>query len=343
MLTVYSDAHQAHHAKQELIGGQFQPAFDTPQRAVNIIERVAEVGLGRIVTPEAHGTAPALRVHSSRFIEFLRTAWSEWHAKKGDSDAIPLIWPSRTLRDIEPRDIEGRLGYFCADAGTPITAGTWKMVQAGIDVACTAADALQRGDRAVFAATRPPGHHAGKELFLGYCYVNFAAVAAQRLIDQGNRRVAVLDVDYHHGNGTQEIFYDRSDVLFVSIHADTRDVFPFFLGHADETGTADGEGFNLNLPQALGTGWNSGYAQALQQALERIEAFRPDCLVVSLGVDTYELDPIGQLALRCEDYAEIGKSIRSLALPTCFVMEGGYMVDHVGINAVEVLRGYESA
>lgn len=343
MDTVYSDAHAVHHASGELISGEFKPAFEMPQRAYNVIDAVREAGLGEIREPEKHGSAPATRVHTERMVRFLETAWDEWVAKRGEIDAFPLIWPSRSLRDIEPNDIDGKLGFYCADAGTPITAGTWPCVSAGVDVAVTAADMVLNGADSAFAATRPPGHHAGKEIFLGYCYLNFTAIAAQHLIDAGKKKVAILDVDYHHGNGTQDIFYDRDDVLFVSLHADPMEVFPFFAGHADETGTGAGEGYNVNLPLPLGATWDSHYAEALDRGIEAVKDFDPDILIVSLGVDTYEHDPIGQICLKREDYARIGKALKGINKPTLFMLEGGYMVDHVGVNVIDVLKAFDAA
>jgi acetoin utilization deacetylase AcuC-like enzyme len=174
----------------------------------------------------------------------------------------------------------------------------------------------------------------------GYCYLNNAAIAVQALLDQGNTRVAVLDVDYHHGNGTQQIFYDRADVHFASLHGDPRVEYPYFLGYADETGQGAGLGFNLNLPLPHGTDW-SGYGPALDEACRRIQTYGPQVLVVSLGVDTFEHDPISRFKLRSDDYLRIGQRMAALRLPTLFVFEGGYAVDAIGVNAVNVLQGFE--
>ncbi|WP_455774165.1 histone deacetylase family protein, partial [Burkholderia stabilis] len=194
--------------------------------------------------------------------------------------------------------------------------------------------------RAAFALCRPPGHHAGREYMGGYCYLNNAAIAAQHGIAQGAARVAVLDVDFHHGNGTQDIFYERADVLFASIHGEPHVSYPYFSGYADERGAGAGEGFNLNLPLPKGTQWDT-YATALGHAADAIVAHAPDLLVVSLGVDTFEHDPISHFRLRSPDYLRIGEALARLNLPTLFVMEGGYMVEEIGINAVNVLLGFE--
>jgi acetoin utilization deacetylase AcuC-like enzyme len=195
------------------------------------------------------------------------------------------------------------------------------------------------GERAAFALTRPPGHHAGMDFFGGYCFLNNAALAAQSLRDAGVRRVAVLDVDYHHGNGTQAIFYDRADVFFASIHGDPHTEYPYFLGYADERGEGAGEGCNLNLPLARGSGF-AVWREALARALKAIAGFGADALVVSLGVDTFEGDPISGFGLRSADYLAVGEDIAAAGLPTVFVFEGGYAVAEVGINTVNVLEGF---
>jgi acetoin utilization deacetylase AcuC-like enzyme len=192
------------------------------------------------------------------------------------------------------------------------------------------------------ALTRPPGHHAGPDFFGGYCFLNNAALAAQALRDAGAQRVAVLDVDYHHGNGTQTIFYERADVLTVSLHGDPRTEYPFYLGHADERGAGSGEGFNLNLPLPAGTGC-AAWRAALHEGLQAIARFAPDALVVALGVDTFEGDPISRFTLASADYLTAGRDIAAARLPTVFTLEGGYAVAALGVNVVNVLEGFENA
>ena len=243
--------------------------------------------------------------------------------------------------DVLPDNFSARMGLFSFDAGTPLTAGSWAAARAGAACAIGAARAVSAGGvQSAFALSRPPGHHAGADFFGGYCFLNNAALAAQALRDGGAARVAVLDVDYHHGNGTQAIFYERSDVLTVSIHGDPRTEYPFFLGHADERGAGAGTGFNLNLPLPRGTGFERWRA-ALATALETIRNFGAQALVVSLGVDTFEGDPISGFKLRSADYLQVGRDIAALSLPTVFVFEGGYAVAEVGINTVNVLEGFE--
>src|SRR5215218_4171798 len=234
------------------------------------------------------------------------------------------------------------MGYYSFDAGTPLTAGTWRAAQSSADVALTAARLLAEGAHpAVFALCRPPGHHAAADLYGGYCFLNNAAIAAQYLIDGGAERVAILDVDYHHGNGTQAIFYDRSDVLFVSLHAHPSVEFPYFLGWPDETGAGAGEGFNRNYALPVGTAFPA-WREALEDALRSIAGYGPDVLVVSLGVDTYRGDPISQFLLASDDFTAYGGLIARLGLPTLFVMEGGYAVEAIGLNTVNVLTGFEA-
>lgn len=343
MLTIYSDSHRLHHGQAELIDGEMKPCFEMPSRADMVLARVQAVGLGEVRPPQAFGVEPVLRVHDAGFVQFLQTAWQRWSATGRSHDALPLVWPVRRLRtDRIPQDIDGLLGYYAMDAGVPITAGTWEAVWQSAQVAMTGAQLLHQRERAAFALCRPPGHHAARDYMGGYCYLNNAAIAAQMLRDQGAERVAVLDVDYHHGNGTQDIFYTRNDVLFASIHGDPRVEYPYFLGYADEIGAGEGEGYNANYPLPHGTAWLV-YQQALDAACQRVRQFAPDALVVSLGVDTYQDDPISQFKLSSPDYLRMGEHIGRLGCPTLFVMEGGYAVEEIGINAVNVLQGFEAA
>ena len=340
MRTIYSPDHARHHGQSELIDGKLQPCFEKPERAFLVKARIEERGIGPVEPPQSFGLEPIRRVHKPDYVAFLETAWAEWTAQRGPYDALPLVWPVPGMRRVLPETIDGKLGYYSIDAGTPITAGTWQAIRASADVALTGAALIASGEeRAAFSLCRPPGHHAGSDFFGGYCYFNNAAIAAQFLRDHGAGRVAILDVDYHHGNGTQEIFYDRADVLLINIHADPKQEYPHFLGHADETGAGPGEGHNLNLPLRWGTGWPL-WSEALETGCRKITEFAPDALVVSLGVDTFKDDPISQFRLESEHFPLIGQRIAKLGLPTLFVMEGGYAVAEIGVNAVNVLEGY---
>lgn len=343
MKTIYSERHRLQDGKAELIDGKLLPCFEKPARAELIIARVREVGLGEVLAPSEHGLDPLRRVHTEPFLRFLESAWSAWVAEHGAYDALPLCWPTRGLRQVEPEAIDGKLSYFSFDAGTPITAGTWQAARSAADVALTGADLIAAGaERTAFALCRPPGHHAASDCYGGYCFLNNAAIAAQALRDQGAARVAILDVDYHHGNGTQAIFYERADVLFLSLHGDPRQEFPFFLGHADETGAGPGAGCNRNYPLPWGTGF-AEWSTALDDACRRVEGFGADALVISLGVDTFEGDPISRFRLKAEDFPQVGARLARLGLPSLFVMEGGYAIEPIGRNAVAVLSGFTAA
>ena len=336
MLTVYSNEHQLHRGKFELANGQLVPCYECPERAELVIGAVQQADLGPIIEPDDFGLDPVRRVHDARFVEFLGEAWDLWVAEGREGDALPLNWAVRGMRQIEPEHIDGKLSYFSFDAGSPITSGTWQAVQTAANVALTGAASLAAGEHCIFSVCRPPGHHAATDYIGGYCYLNNVAIAAQHLRDNGAGKVAILDIDYHHGNGTQTIFYDRRDVLFVSIHGDPAQEFPYFLGRSDETGAGEGEGFNLNLPLR----WHSSAEQwfgALEKGCSRITEYAPDYLLVSLGVDTFIDDPISQFRLTTEDYLQVGARIAELGLPMLFVLEGGYAVDDIGRNAVNVL------
>ena len=341
MKTVFSPLHAGHRDQMELVAGAIVPGFEKPSRAEIISKRVESEKLGPIMAPEVHDLAAAKRVHTADYIDFLPTVWPQWQAAGKSGSAIPFAWPTRGLRgDVRPRNIEALLGYYSFDGGATFVEGTWEAIKSSYDVALTAAQFVKAGERAAFALCRPPGHHAGAAFMGGYCFINNAAVAAQWFRDQGARRVAVLDVDYHHGNGTQEIFYSRADIQVINLHGDPMTEYPFFLGHADERGAGEGEGFNLNYPMPFGTSWEK-WNEALEDACQKLAAYAPDVVVVSLGVDTFEKDPISQFKLTSADYPKIGARIAKLGLPTLFVMEGGYAVDEIGINAVGVLTGFE--
>lgn len=340
MRTVYSEAHRHQDARYELIDGLLKPPVENPRRAEAVLARVREAGLGAIVGPRDFGPAPIARVHRANFLRFLESAHERWRESHGDYGALPLGWPVRGMRQIEPDAIDGKLSYFSFDAGSPITRGTWTAAVAAANVALTGAALIEEGERAVFSLCRPPGHHAGADVYGGYCFLNNAAIAAQALRDGGAGRVAVLDVDYHHGNGTQAIFYDRPDVLYASLHADPRMEFPFFLGYADERGEGAGEGANVNYPMPPGTGFEA-WSEALDDACKRIVRYGPDALVVSLGLDTYREDPISCFRLESGDYLRVGERVARTGLPALFVMEGGYAIETLGVNTVNVLVGFE--
>ena len=323
--------------------GRMVPCHEVPQRQDQVLAALQARALGPLQTPSRFDDALLQRIHSPRYLQFLQTAWQQWLAldpANAALDAIPSVWPTRGFRtDLEPENFAARMGLYSFDAGTPLTAGTWQAARSGADCALSAAAHIAHGGRAAFALSRPPGHHAGADFFGGYCFLNNAALAAQYLRDSGLERVAVLDVDYHHGNGTQAIFYERSDVFFTSIHGDPRTEYPFFLGHADERGQGVGLGFNLNLPLSRGSDY-ARWSEALELALEAIAGYGAQALVVSLGVDTFAGDPISGFALQSQDYLRMGERIARAGLPTVLVFEGGYAVDAVGVNVANVLHAF---
>lgn len=324
--------------------GEFVPCYEVFVRVENVVKELRRRHFTEIEKPLIFDDLILAKVHSSRYIDFLRGAWHEWVAldpANEGRDALPSYWPIRKHRsDVLPKSFAARMGLFSFDVGTPLTAGTWDAARTGAWCALSAVECLLAGKEGAFALTRPPGHHAGTDFFGGYCFINNAAVAAQALLDGGAERVAVLDIDYHHGNGTQSIFYARNDIYYLSIHSDPHTDYPFFLGYADEKGVGDGLGFNMNLPLSQGTDflvWRS----ALSHALRAITKFRADALVISLGVDTYEGDPISGFKLQSDDYFVVGELLARAGLPTVFVFEGGYALEEVGLNTVNVLEGFQ--
>jgi acetoin utilization deacetylase AcuC-like enzyme len=342
METIFTERHNLRNSKTELYGGQLVEPFERPSRAEYIIGRVREVELGPVSEPDDFGMKPILAIHDKGFIDFLQIAWQDWQAAGYKGEAMPTVWPARRMSQRIPTDIEGRLGYYALACETTLSDGTWEAAYASAQVALTGAQRLNDGVKAVFSLCRPPGHHAAIDMFGGYCFVNNAAVAAQHLLDTGAKRIAILDVDFHHGNGTQDIFDTRDDVLFISLHGDPMDAFPHFLGHADETGTGAGVGFTVNYPMPPKTDFPTWRA-TLIKALAQIAEYAPDKLIISLGVDTFETDPISFFKLKSDDFTSYGADIASLNFPTLFVMEGGYDIAEIGVNTINVLQGFERA
>jgi acetoin utilization deacetylase AcuC-like enzyme len=287
--------------------------------------------------------APVRRLLDAGFLAFLETAWADWKAAGYGGEVITTAMPTRHQRtDRIPRCIDGRVGHYCHASETAITGGTWAAAQSSMASAQAAQRAVAAGARAAFALCRPPGHHATADQFGGYCFLNNAAVVADMFVTSGARRVAILDVDFHHGNGTQQIFYGRGDVLFASLHGDPMDMYPYYAGFADETGTGAGEGSTLNYPMPPGTSYGP-WSEALDHAIARIRAWGAEALVVSLGVDAYKEDPISFFKLDSPDFTDCGRRIGRMGLPTVFCMEGGYAIEQVGINTVNVLEGFQNA
>jgi acetoin utilization deacetylase AcuC-like enzyme len=341
MKIIYSDAHKGHGGALEMRGEAFVPMAECPERMEVILAALSEAGLRDVEAPKLHGLAEAARIHAPDFLTFLETAYPLWEKRHGASRAVfARVFGMRGLEQKPQMDnIDAMLSAYTFDIFSPFVPGTWTAIRSALDVTLTAAGKVKAGAREAFALCRPPGHHASGDLAGGYCYLNNAAIAAQMFRDQGAARVAILDIDYHHGNGTQRIFYDRDDVLFISLHGRPEEEYPFLLGFAHETGAGRGEGFNLNLPLPPGTRIDT-YLPALEAAAARVRAYAPDVLVLSLGVDTFDGDPVGGFCLQTPDYLRLGQVIAGLGLPTLFVMEGGYAIAPLGQNVTNVLTGY---
>lgn len=339
MKIVYSENHRQHFAQGELYGGEFVTPFERPSRMEYILRELRNRRMTDLVPPQPLDMRPVGKIHDKGFLAFLETAWEEWTRAGFRGEILPTGFPNRSLRQKCPRNIDGKVGYYVHSLETCITAGTWEAATSSAAVALTGQKIVAGGAPAAFALCRPPGHHAHDDLYGGYCFLNNAAIAAQAFRDGGAGRVAILDVDFHHGNGTQDIFYRRKDVLFCSLHGAPEDAYPYFLGYRDEKGEGEGEGHNFNYPLPPGSGFDV-WGKALDDACRKIKAYKPDVLIVSLGVDTYKDDPISFFKLASADFTTYGGRIAKLKLPTLFVMEGGYAIEAIGINTVNVLDGF---
>jgi acetoin utilization deacetylase AcuC-like enzyme len=341
---ITSDEHRSHDPEFDFYAGSLVGRFEVPQRVERIVQALAD-GDFAMVAPTHHGLEPVLRVHNPDLVDFLSTAWKEYTSIITDPKAViaemfihdglvegmPVGRPPVT-------NAYGRLGWFCFDTSSPLGEGSWPAALASVDIALSGVDRLLAGERVVYSLCRPPGHHAARSAFGGFCLLSNAAIAAQALIDAGARRVTVLDVDAHHGNGTQQIFYQRGDVQFVSIHMDPDQNYPWFVGRAHERGDGPGAGANLNLPLPLGT-TGDHYVTDLARGIDAISAFDPDYVVVSLGVDPAEGDPTAGLCLTTADFVEVGKAIGAIDRPLLLVQEGGYQLHRVGADVRAVLDG----
>jgi acetoin utilization deacetylase AcuC-like enzyme len=334
-MRIFHDERQRRHAPAlELHNGGFTAYAETPARA----EAMLAV-LGATETPPDRGDAAVRAVHDAHYLDFLQSAPALWRGAGRPGEAIPYAFPVVGRRPLDLKRIDALIGRYSFDATTPITADAYLSSYWSAQSALAATVAALAGEQTAFALCRPPGHHAGADYCGGYCHINAAAVAAQALIDAGCGRVAVLDIDYHHGNGTQDIFWTRGDVFYASVHADPATDYPFFWGHADEVGEGEGRGRTLNLPLPHGTAMDA-FRRAQATALDAIARFAPDALVVSFGADTWIGDPISQFALETPDYALLARDIAGCGWPTAIVMEGGYAADALGHNVASFLSGF---
>jgi len=340
MKVVFHEDSRRHHPKVFLVNGVMRDCPEVPERAAVLLAAARDAG-HEIVAPDGHGRGPIAAVHTPEYLQFLEHVHPRWRRIDGASEEVlPNVHPDRRGAGY-PKSAVGQAGYHMADLACPIGADTWRAAYGSAQTAIAGARLLVAGERVAYALCRPPGHHAFADLAGGFCYLNNTAIAAQLLRDAA-RRVAVLDVDLHHGNGTQGIFYQRGDVLTVSLHADPARFYPFFWGHAGERGEGPGLGTNLNLPLPRGSG-DAVFLEALETALARIRAHAPDALVVALGLDASQADPFGGLAVTTDGFARIAEAIAGLGLPSLLVQEGGYLSDELGANLAAFLGAFEAA
>jgi acetoin utilization deacetylase AcuC-like enzyme len=337
MKIVFSETHKIHYPRHFLVNGALEANPEVPERASTLLESVHSEG-HEVAAPDDYGRGPLADVHTAEYLDFLARIYERWQRIEGASEeVIPNIHPNGRAGGY-PASAVGQAGYHMADTACPIGDGTWEAACESANCAIHASVQVLEGDDAAYALCRPPGHHAFADMAGGFCYLNNSAIAAQ-FLRRSVGRVAILDVDLHHGNGTQGIFYERADVLTVSLHADPVRFYPFFWGYAEERGSGAGLGYNLNVPLPRGTA-DDAYLKAMAPALRRIDAFAPDALVVALGLDAHESDPLAGLAITTPGFARIAGDIAALGLPTVLVQEGGYMNEALGTNLLSFLVGF---
>jgi acetoin utilization deacetylase AcuC-like enzyme len=348
MRVVYSPLHLGHEISLQTVMGVQVPANEVAGRAERIRAALEADGGFELVVPVEHGEAPITAVHDPGLLAFLRDAWVDARRANHRYDfLVPETIASTFVYEgmseayrREPPVIVGRAGYRALDTSTPIVAGTYDAARSAVDVALSATDLVLGGEPATYGLCRPPGHHASRSMYGGFCYFNNAAVAAQAIVERTGEHVSILDLDYHHGNGTEQIFWRRGDVLYVSLHAHPDRQYPYFLGWPEETGEGPGAGANLNIPLPAGLS-NDGYLEALDRGLDRIAAEPGSVLVVSLGFDTFGQDPIGDFALTTDVYHEVGRRAAAVGKRLVILQEGGYHLPSLGDNARAWLRGAE--
>ena len=340
MKVVFSASHVDHNPEYFILAGRFAPSPECPDRAHRLIAAINGAGY-EVLPPKGLGLDAIGAIHPSDYLDFLQHGFSEWEnlANRGPA-IIPNTHPGRHMTR-RPETIVGKAGYYMGDTACPILPGTWGAAVASAQAALTAADLVLRGAYEAYALCRPPGHHAYSDQAGGFCFLNNVAIATQEMRSRADR-VAILDVDVHHGNGTQGIFYDREDVLFCSLHGDPSGFYPYYAGYADERGAGRGLGYNLNIPLEPGTG-DDAYMAALGNALDAIEAFKPEYLLISLGLDAQENDPLGILSITTNGFYRMGRMIGAMAQPTLIIQEGGYLCEEIEANLLAFLGGFEEA
>lgn len=337
MKYAFADVQTKHDPSHFLSSGAQQDNPEVPERARRLIAGAEAAGLDRVV-PTDHGLGPIGAVHTPEYLRFLKNIHARWQRiPEASPEVVPNIHPDR--RDFSyPASAVGQAGYHMADTACPIGAETFESAYWSAQSAIHAARLVRDGERAAYGLSRPPGHHAFADIAGGFCFLNNSAIAAQYL-RQAHDRVAIVDVDLHHGNGTQGIFYGRPDVLTVSLHADPVRFYPFFWGYASERGEGAGLGYNCNLPLPRGSK-DDAFLDALSAGIERVRTFAPGALVVALGLDASEFDPFGGLAVSTPGFAKIGAALAGLGLPTVVIQEGGYLCDALGGNLASFFDGF---
>ncbi|KAI9136226.1 acetylpolyamine aminohydrolase [Paraphysoderma sedebokerense] len=371
MKTVYSEKSLLHITSEILFGKVIESAYECPQRIINIVDAIKSRNLGPILSPSDFGLDPILAVHTKDYVVYLKTIYNQWVESGGNPEAvIPETFPHAKMAlysikgskkgtknevdetachslDEKPVDIFGLPGYYAYDLSASISKDSWEAIYWSAQVAVTGAKLLlEENEQSVFALCRPPGHHCYPDLAGGYCYLNNAAIATKYLlnklqsssVNESLSRIAIIDVDFHHGNGTQQIFYDSSSVFYVSLHGENQ--YPYYSGRSTEIGEAAGKDHNLNIPLPLGTN-DAEYLEALGVAIEAVKRFDPNVVVVSLGVDTFNGDVLGGFFLTSDCYTKIGRLTATLNKKTLFVLEGGYVIEKIGLNVTNVLFGFE--
>ncbi|HEY4689034.1 MAG TPA: histone deacetylase family protein [Anaerolineae bacterium] len=333
MQIVYSAEHRLHSTDRVERADQPFTTEEVPARAEIILSAVQAVQLGAVGDPIDHGLDPILAVHDADFVGFLRTVYVDQAARTGRAATVFADYPAP--RRIQRARVAGaaRVGFYAFGGDSPILESTWLAAYWSAQCALTGADIVRESGETAYALCRPPGHHADVDLYGGFCYLNNAAIAARYL----RARTAILDVDYHHGNGTQAIFYADPTVLYCSIHARPDEEYPYYWGESDERGEGAGLGFNCNWPLPQGAD-DALYLRTLDAALAAIRDFEPRYLIVSAGFDIAAGDPIGGFSVTVDGFRAIGERIAGLRIPTLIVQEGGYLLEKLGENAAAFLR-----
>ena len=335
MKTYFHPKQKLHHPRTYLSRGQMRTPQEIPERVVQILKGLAQLGLS-VTEPADHGMQPLLAIHDAAYLQYLETAYTQWKQVGPD-------WGDEVISNIfvrTPNALRGILGQtarYLADGSCPVGPDTWLSAYWAAQAAVSAAQAVLAGDQQAYALCRPPGHHTRLDAAGGFCYINNAAIAAQVLRSKHNR-VMILDTDVHHGQGIQEIFYERDDVFYISVHADPMNFYPATAGFEEEVGLAHGEGYNLNLPMPHGSSEEVFFKQ-VEKALTALKGFKPEALVLALGFDVYKDDPQSKVAVTTEGFGKLGRLIAELNLPTVVVQEGGYHLETLAVNTESFFSG----